>query len=225
MPLIKEKKKKNSGLGMTKRKHEVEEQSDSSAKKAFKIDWNSVLEDEDDSRGGGGKERQVPELLIVNTKPHPPSSSSSSSSLSGDQMDCHRNITDRALDEQLERNKSHLVKLGPHLPDNGEKIRLSIASLEAEKQRRVLQRSNMVRILITSCLIFLIMSCLFGSLSILQCWVVAKTLSFTRRVCMILTTRCCDDSFTFCRMRREVRSSCMRLPQVPCSILDNVKFG
>ncbi|KAG2302553.1 hypothetical protein Bca52824_031204 [Brassica carinata] len=128
---------------MTKRKHEVEEQSDSSAKKAFKIDWNSVLEDEDDSRGGGGKERQVPELLIVNTKPHPPSSSSSSSSLSGDQMDCHRNITDRALDEQLERNKSHLVKLGPHLPDNGEKIRLSIASLEAEKQRRVLQRSNM----------------------------------------------------------------------------------
>ncbi|KAF8075500.1 hypothetical protein N665_1090s0016 [Sinapis alba] len=121
---------------MTKRRHEVEveEDSDSSEKKAFKIDWNSVLEDD------GGKEHHQPppELLIVNTKTPPPSSSF----LPGDQMDCHRNLTDHALDEQLERNKSHLVKLGPHLPDNGEKIRLNIASLEAEKQRRVLELSN-----------------------------------------------------------------------------------
>ncbi|WZZ13522.1 ubiquitin-like-specific protease 1D [Brassica napus] len=115
---------------MTKGKHEVEKESDSSDKKAFTIDWNSVLEDD---AGGGGKEHQVPELVIVNTQ----------NPLPGDQMDCHRNLTDHALDELLERNKSHLVKLGPGLPDNGEKIRLNIASLEAEKQRRVLHRSNM----------------------------------------------------------------------------------
>ncbi|CAN6865695.1 unnamed protein product [Brassica oleracea] len=114
---------------MTKGKHEVEKESDSSDKKAFTIDWNSVQED----GGGDGKEHKVPELLIVNTQ----------NPLPGDQMDCHRNLTDHALDEQLERSKSHLVKLGPSLPDNGEKIRLNIASLEAEKQRRVLHRSNM----------------------------------------------------------------------------------
>uniref|UniRef100_A0A1J3JAP5 Putative F-box protein n=1 Tax=Noccaea caerulescens TaxID=107243 RepID=A0A1J3JAP5_NOCCA len=48
----------------------------------------------------------------------------------------HRTLTDCALNEQLESNKSHLVKLGPTLPDNGEKIRNKIASLEEEKQRR-----------------------------------------------------------------------------------------
>lgn len=137
---------------MTRRNHRVEEEeSESSEKKPLEIDWNFVLDD-DDEDDGGKEEHQVPELLIVNTKAHPPSSSSLSG---GDQMECHRNLTDRALDEQLERNKSHLVKLGPNLPDNGEKIRLNIASLEAEKQRRVLERSTMVRILITSsCLVF-----------------------------------------------------------------------
>lgn len=126
---------------MTRRKnHQVdEEESESSEKKPLEIDWNSVLDDdEDDGRGGGKEEHQVPELLIVNTKTHPPSSIPG-----GDQMECHRNLTDRALDEQLERNRSHFVKLGPNLPDNGEKIRLNIASLEAEKQRRVLERSTM----------------------------------------------------------------------------------
>lgn len=148
---------------MTKGKHEVEKESDSSDKKAFTIDWNSVLEDD----GGGGKEHQVPELVIVNTQ----------NPLPGDQMDCHRNLTDHALDEQLERNKSHLVKLGPGLPDNGEKIRLNIASLEAEKQRRVLHLSNMVRILTTTSLISFFLSCLFF-LDPCRCWGVVKTLSF-----------------------------------------------
>lgn len=149
---------------MTKGKHEVEKESDSSDKKAFTIDWNSVLEDD---AGGGGKEHQVPELVIVNTQ----------NPLPGDQMDCHRNLTDHALDELLERNKSHLVKLGPGLPDNGEKIRLNIASLEAEKQRRVLHRSNMVRILTTTSLISFFLSCLFF-LEPCRCWGLAKTLSF-----------------------------------------------
>ena len=81
------------------------------------------------------------------------------------------------LDELLERNKSHLVKLGPGLPDNGEKIRLNIASLEAEKQRRVLHRSNMVRILTTTSLISFFLSCLFF-LDPCRCWGLAKTLSF-----------------------------------------------
>ncbi|CAH8388205.1 unnamed protein product [Eruca vesicaria subsp. sativa] len=130
---------------MTKKKnHEVEVEEDSDSlenKKSFKIDWNSVLDDDDDC--SGGKEHQVPELLIVNTKAPPPTHPPSSSSSSLPEMDCHRSLTDQALDEQLERNKSHLVKLGPSLPDNGERIILKIDSLEAEKQRRLLHRSTM----------------------------------------------------------------------------------
>ncbi|KAJ0265880.1 Ubiquitin-like-specific protease 1D [Hirschfeldia incana] len=127
---------------MTKRNQQVEE--DSEKKKPFEIDWDTVYDDdeEDDGRRGGGKEHQVPEVLIVNTKTPPPPTSSSLLP-GGDQMECHRNLSDHALDEQLERKRSHLVKLGPGLPDNGEKIRLNILSLEAEKQRRVLERSTM----------------------------------------------------------------------------------
>ncbi|XP_010473210.1 PREDICTED: ubiquitin-like-specific protease 1D [Camelina sativa] len=101
-------------------------------KKHFVIDWASVMDKE--------QADQVPELEIVtNTKPPPPPPTF----LSGDQIDSQKSLTDRALNEQLERNKSHLVTLGPGLPDKGERIRLKIASLEEEKQRRVLQRSQM----------------------------------------------------------------------------------
>ena len=120
----------------------------------------------------------MPELLIFNTQ----------NPLPGDQMDCHRNLTDHALDEQLERSKSHLVKLGPSLPDNGEKIRLNIASLEAEKQRRVLHRSNMVRILTTTSLISFFLSCLFFFRILVDVAVLAKTLS------LVIFVSCVYDS-------------------------------
>lgn len=112
---------------MRKRK-EVEV--DSVEKKDFEIDWKTVMDDDD-----GGKEDEVPELEIVNTKtqPLPPPSTL----LSDDQMDCQKSVTDQALEDELQRNKAYLVKLGPGLPDKGEKIRFKIASLEEEKKRRV----------------------------------------------------------------------------------------
>lgn len=120
---------------MTKRKKEVEV--DCSEKKDFEIDWKSVMDDD-----GDGKEDEVPELEIVNakTQPLPPPSII----ISDDQMACQKSLTDHALDEELERNKAYLVKLGPSLPDKGEKIRFKIASLEEEKKHRVLRRSKMV---------------------------------------------------------------------------------
>lgn len=107
---------------------------DSFKKKDFVIDWASMAKEED----------EVPELEIVTTIPQPPTF------LSDDQMDSHKSLTDRALNEQLERNRSLLVTVGSGLPDKGEKIRLKIASLEEEKQHRALQRSQMVCILIQS---------------------------------------------------------------------------
>ncbi|CAH2047562.1 unnamed protein product, partial [Thlaspi arvense] len=106
--------------------------------KDFEINWNTVMEEDD----GGGKEDEVPKLVIVSTKTLPPPPPPSTI-FSGDQMDCQKKLTDHALEDQLERNKSHLVKLGPSLPDKGERIRLKIASLEEEKQRRALRRSKM----------------------------------------------------------------------------------
>lgn len=114
-------------------------------KKDFEIDWNSVMIVDDDD---GGKEDKVPELQIVSTKTQP------STIFSGDQMDSHKTLTDHALKELLERQKSHLVNFGPGLPDKGEKIRLKIASLEEEKQRRASLPSKMVCILIRLLAIF-----------------------------------------------------------------------
>ncbi|ESQ29464.1 hypothetical protein EUTSA_v10023376mg [Eutrema salsugineum] len=124
---------------MTTRKKE-EEDVDSVEKKDFEIDWKSVMED--DENDGTGKEDKVPELEIVNAKTLPPPPPLSTF-LSADQMNSQKTLSDHALDELLERNKSHLVKLGPSLPDNGEKIRSKIASLEEEKRSRALRRSKM----------------------------------------------------------------------------------
>jgi len=119
---------------MTKRKKEVIDV-DCSEKKDFVIDWSSAMDKED----------EVPELEIVNTtKPTPPPPPTF---FSDDQTDSPKLLTDRDLDEQLERKKA-ILTLGPGLPDKGEKIRLKIADLEEEKQRRVLEGSKMVRILI-----------------------------------------------------------------------------
>lgn len=119
---------------MTKRKKEVDVTC--VEKKDFVIDWKSAMDDDDDGGGGGGKEDEVLELEIVTTKTQP--------FFSDDQTDSQKSLTDRALDDQLERNKSYLVTLGPSLSDKGEKIRLKIASLQEEKQRRALWRTKMV---------------------------------------------------------------------------------
>ncbi|KAG7650057.1 Ulp1 protease family C-terminal catalytic domain [Arabidopsis thaliana x Arabidopsis arenosa] len=114
---------------MTKRKKEVIDV-DCSEKKDFVIDWSSAMDKED----------EVPELEIVNTtKPTPPPPPTF---FSDDQTDSPKLLTDRDLDEQLERKKA-ILTLGPGLPDKGEKIRLKIADLEEEKQRRVLEGSKM----------------------------------------------------------------------------------
>ncbi|VVA94071.1 unnamed protein product [Arabis nemorensis] len=91
-----------------------------------------MMEDDD-----GGKEDEVPELEIVNPKTQPLPLPPPSTLLSDDQMDCQKSVTDQALEDELQRNKAYLVKLGPGLPDKGEKIRFKIASLEEEKRRRV----------------------------------------------------------------------------------------
>ncbi|AAC24055.1 Contains similarity to protein-tyrosine phosphatase 2 gb/L15420 from Dictyostelium discoideum. EST gb/N38718 comes from this g [Arabidopsis thaliana] len=116
---------------MTKRKKEVIDV-DCSEKKDFVIDWSSAMDKED----------EVPELEIVNTtKPTPPPPPTF---FSDDQTDSPKLLTDRDLDEQLERKKA-ILTLGPGLPDKGEKIRLKIADLEEEKQRSdVLPQGNAV---------------------------------------------------------------------------------
>ncbi|XP_023643255.1 ubiquitin-like-specific protease 1D isoform X2 [Capsella rubella] len=111
-----------------KKEEEVVVDVDCSEKNDFVIDWDSAMDKEQD---------ELPELEIVNTKSPPPTF------LSDDQIDSQKTLTDRDIDDQLDRNKSLLVTLGPSLPDKGEKIRLKIVSLQEEKQRRVLQRSRM----------------------------------------------------------------------------------
>ncbi|KAL1192066.1 Ubiquitin-like-specific protease 1D [Cardamine amara subsp. amara] len=87
---------------------------DSSQKKEFEIDWASAMNED-----GDGKV----ELEIVSHSPPP-------------QTESYKSLTDRVLDEKIERSKANLITLGPNLPDNGERIRLNLASLEEEKLRR-----------------------------------------------------------------------------------------
>ncbi|KAF9673463.1 hypothetical protein SADUNF_Sadunf10G0027000 [Salix dunnii] len=45
-------------------------------------------------------------------------------------------ISDKKLEEQIERNKIHVMKLGPTLPDKGEKLQLTIKAMEEELEQR-----------------------------------------------------------------------------------------
>ncbi|XP_010553638.1 PREDICTED: ubiquitin-like-specific protease 1D [Tarenaya hassleriana] len=99
-------------------------------KRKIDIDWVEVMRD------GGGEEDQLPELEVVVTAKAPPVSVD-------EQMDCEQSLTDQQLDEVLERQTSLLAKMGPKLPDGGEKIRAKIERLEEEKQRRMLRRPKM----------------------------------------------------------------------------------
>ncbi|CAH8355067.1 unnamed protein product [Eruca vesicaria subsp. sativa] len=95
--------------------------------KNFNIDWDNVLVDD-----------EVPDLEIVEkTPPHEPTLSAGD-----DSSICVKSLKDYELDDHLNRQRSLLASFGVRLPDNGQRIRSRIGSLEYEKQRRLLLRAK-----------------------------------------------------------------------------------
>lgn len=107
---------------------------DNSKKRPLDLDWEVVLDKND---------AEPPALVIVKTTMEPPKPSPSITDHS--QKEDHASMTDPELEEAIKRHRAHIVKLGPTLPDKGEKLRLAVKGLEDERERRKLQRPVMVR--------------------------------------------------------------------------------
>lgn len=78
----------------------------------------------------GRDEGEPPPLVIVKNTPQPQPQPTPS------QREDFASISDKKLEEQIERNKIHVMKLGPTLPDKGEKLQLTIKAMEEELDQR-----------------------------------------------------------------------------------------
>lgn len=78
----------------------------------------------------GRDDGEPPPLVIVKNTPQPKPQPTPS------QREDFASISDKKLEEQIERNKIHVMKLGPTLPDKGEKLQLTIKAMEEELDQR-----------------------------------------------------------------------------------------
>ncbi|CAK7332701.1 unnamed protein product [Dovyalis caffra] len=79
----------------------------------------------------GRDDGEPPPLVIVkNTQPQPWQS----------QKEGFASLSDKKLDEQIQRNRIHFLGIGPTLPDKGEKLRITIKAMEEERELRKLRR-------------------------------------------------------------------------------------
>lgn len=78
----------------------------------------------------GRDDGEPPPLVIVKNTPQPQPEPTPS------QREDFASISDKKLEEQIERNKIHVMKLGPTLPDKGEKLQLTIKAMEEELDQR-----------------------------------------------------------------------------------------
>ncbi|KAL3577761.1 hypothetical protein D5086_019265 [Populus alba] len=78
----------------------------------------------------GRDDGEPPPLVIVKNTPQPQPQPTPS------QREDFASISDKKLEEQIERNKIHVMKLGPTLPDKGEKLQLTIKAMEEELDQR-----------------------------------------------------------------------------------------
>lgn len=78
----------------------------------------------------GRDDGEPPPLVIVKNTPQPQPQPTLS------QREDFASISDKKLEEQIERNKIHVMKLGPTLPDKGQKLQLTIKAMEEELDQR-----------------------------------------------------------------------------------------
>lgn len=78
----------------------------------------------------GRDDGEPPPLVIVKNTPQPQPQPTPS------QREDFASISDKKLEEQIERNKIHVMKLGPTLPDKGQKLQLTIKAMEEELDQR-----------------------------------------------------------------------------------------
>lgn len=78
----------------------------------------------------GRDDGEPPPVVIVKNTPQPQPQPTPS------QREDFASISDKKLEEQIERNKIHVMKLGPTLPDKGEKLQLTIKAMEEELDKR-----------------------------------------------------------------------------------------
>lgn len=78
----------------------------------------------------GRDDGEPPPLVIVKNTPQPQPQPTPS------HREDFASISDKKLEEQIERNKIHVMKLGPTLPDKGEKLQLTIKAMEEELDQR-----------------------------------------------------------------------------------------
>uniref|UniRef100_A0A6M2E9E6 Ubiquitin-like protease family profile domain-containing protein n=1 Tax=Populus davidiana TaxID=266767 RepID=A0A6M2E9E6_9ROSI len=78
----------------------------------------------------GRDDGEPPPLVIVKNTPQPQPEPTPS------QREEFASISDKKLEEQIERNKIHVMKLGPTLPDKGQKLQLTIKAMEEELDQR-----------------------------------------------------------------------------------------
>ncbi|KAJ6771249.1 UBIQUITIN-LIKE PROTEASE 4-RELATED [Salix koriyanagi] len=78
----------------------------------------------------GRDDGEPPPLVIVKNTQQPQPQPTLS------QREDFASISDKKLGEQIERNRIHVMKLGPTLPDKGEKLQFTIKAMEEELEQR-----------------------------------------------------------------------------------------
>ncbi|KAG5236248.1 ubiquitin-specific protease 1D [Salix suchowensis] len=78
----------------------------------------------------GRDDGEPPPLVIVKNTQQPQPQPTPS------QREDFASISDKKLGEQIERNRIHVMKLGPTLPDKGEKLQFTIKAMEEELEQR-----------------------------------------------------------------------------------------
>ncbi|KAJ6356096.1 hypothetical protein OIU78_004247 [Salix suchowensis] len=78
----------------------------------------------------GRDDGEPPPLVIVKNTQQPQPQPTLS------QREDFASISDKKLGEQIERNRIHVMKLGPTLPDKGEKLQFTIMAMEEELEQR-----------------------------------------------------------------------------------------
>lgn len=108
-------------------------------KRKLELNWNELLLEKQ------GDDEPPPRLVVITTEPQPLPKKSDAMVCGDDpSKQEYYDLTDRDLEEKIQRQQGNLDRLGSRLKDNGKKLRDTLEVLEEEKRRRTLLREKMV---------------------------------------------------------------------------------
>lgn len=107
-------------------------------KRKLELNWNELLLEKQ------GDDEPPPRLVVITTEPQPLPKKSDAMVCGDDpSKQEYYDLTDRDLEEKIQRQQGNLDRLGSRLKDNGKKLRDTLEVLEEEKRRRTLLREKM----------------------------------------------------------------------------------